>query len=191
MDIAKVFIPLRTSAQFMIFTAIGALLFLALSLFFLARHPYGSDLFEIIHFFPLSVFLIIAIGNWPTKDLKQRKLWLIPCMVFWAITYYFYVTVSHRNDRFILELEGVVSSQYRGDHNTASIRVFDVSGKNVPVVGLKEADWEQIQVNDHFHKKRGTFEAHCAGRTLHLERKHLIDTFRLEQGSQQDAAPFP
>lgn len=169
-------------------TAISTVVFSAFSMVFLAQTPYGSGLFEIIDFFPLTIFLILAIGYWPTKGLKQRKLWLIVCMVVWVFAYFLCVSVSHRNKRFTMALEGVVSSKYRGGHNAPSIRVAGVSGNDVPVEGLAEAEWDQIQINDQFVKESGTFEARCAKRTIYLEETSVIDAFRLEQKSQKNAA---
>ena len=181
----------RTSTLAMRITAISTLVFSALSIFFLAQSPYGSELFEIIDFFPLTIFVILAIGYWPNKDLNQRRLWFILCAGVWAFTYFLSFFVSQRNERFTMALEGVVSSKYRGGHNAASIRVVDVSGNDMPVEGLAETEWNLIKISDLFVKKRGTFEARCAERTIYLERKSVIDAFRLEQRSQQVAAPNP
>ncbi len=172
-------------------TAISTLVFLALYIFFLTHSPYGSHWFEIIGFFPLTIFLIIAIGYWPNKSLNRRRLWSALCTVVWFFASFLSFFVSQRNERFTMSLEGVVSSKYRGGHDAPLIRVTNVSGFDMPVEGLIETEWNSIKMDDLFVKKSGTFEARCAERTIYLERTSIIDSFRLEQRSQQAATLNP
>jgi hypothetical protein len=160
---------------------IAATLILAifgLSIFLLLTAPYGSQALKHFKFFPLSVFLVLAIGHWPKENPVHRKILAAFCVVGWFCAYILVVTVTHRNERFTMELHGVVSDIYRGGHNAPAIRVTSDSATNVPVADLAEAEWELIQLGETFTKPSGTFEAKCANRILHLENTRRLDLYR-------------
>jgi hypothetical protein len=160
---------------------IAATLILAifgLSIFLLLTAPYGSHTLKYFEFFPLSVFLVLAIGHWPKQNPVHRKILTALYIVGWFCTYFLTVTVTHRNERFTMELHGVVSDIYRGGHNAPAIRVTSDTATDVPVTDLTEPEWELIQLGDTFTKKSGSFEAQCANRVLHLENTRRLDIYR-------------
>jgi len=160
---------------------IAATLILAifgLSIFLLLTVPYGSQTLKHFEFFPLSVFLVLAIGHWPKQNPVHRKILTALCIVGWFCTYFLAVLVTHRNERFTMELQGVVSDIFRGGHNAPSIRVTTDSATEVPVVGLAESEWKLIQTGEPFTKSNGTFESRCADRVVSLDSTSRLDVYR-------------
>ena len=154
------------------------LAFFGLSIFLVLTTPYGSQTLKHFEFFPLSVFLVLAIANWPKQNRLHQTILRTLCAIAWICGLFLSSLITNRNERFVMELSGVVSDIYRGGHNAPSIGVTADSAEETPVEVMAETEWKLIQIGEAFTKFSGSFEARCANRVIHLETFSRLDAFR-------------
>jgi hypothetical protein len=154
------------------------LAFYGFAIFLLLTAPYGSKTLSYLSLFPLSFFLIFPVAYWPKQNRQTQAILRTLCFIVSLFGCFLSTQITRRNDRFTMEVHGVVSEIYRGGHNAPSVRVKAGAGSEVAVENIAEPVWKLILLDDPFIKKNGTFQAHCANRHLYLEETSRLDTFR-------------
>lgn len=154
------------------------LAFYGFAIFLLLTAPYGSKTLSYLSLFPLSFFLIFPVAYWPKQNRQTQAILRTLCFIVSLFGCFLSTQITRRNDRFTMEVHGVVSEIDRGGHNTPSIRVKNQTGDEVAVENIAESVWKSLQTGEPFSKLSGTFDAQCAGRLLYLEETSRLDTFR-------------
>jgi hypothetical protein len=161
-------------------TSIGYAAISIVSICFLMLVPYGNPGIQIYGFWPVTTLLVVVIMYWARRNLEQRTVILTVCVIGWGVMCFLSSRVAHRDKRFNMELEGIVSTKYRGGHNLPSIYVTTNSAGEFPVEGLIETQWNEIHIGDDFTKHGRTFQAHCGNLSISLVTQSVIDNYRLK-----------